>query len=318
MNADLTIKLELHKKRKPSLSRTLFIILMIAWPLVQFLVFWVYVNFDMIVMSFQKLDYISGKEIFVGLKNYEWVWDSLTDPVQPALRNSILNSVLLFLSNNFILLPVSIFFAYIMQKKVKLSGVFRVIFFLPNIISVVVLTMSFRFMFDSTFGPINNLLKSVGLGGIIPANGWLGDKNTALPMVLIYCLWAGIGYNVVLLSGAMNRIPSEIYEAGKLDGIGMWRELVRIVVPMISGTITTLFISGVSVVFTLFLQPMLLTGGGPYDGLSGTIALFIVQSINAGELYHAAATGMIFTIIGIPLIQLIKWGMEKLFPAVEY
>ena len=318
MNADLTIKLELHKKRKPSLSRTLFIILMIAWPLVQFLVFWVYVNFDMIVMSFQKLDYISGKEIFVGLKNYEWVWDSLTDPVQPALRNSILNSVLLFLSNNFILLPVSIFFAYIMQKKVKGSGVFRVIFFLPNIISVVVLTMSFRFMFDSTFGPINNLLKSMGLGGIIPANGWLGDKNTALPMVLIYCLWAGIGYNVVLLSGAMNRIPSEIYEAGKLDGIGMWRELVRIVVPMISGTITTLFISGVSVVFTLFLQPMLLTGGGPYDGLSGTIALFIVQSINAGELYHAAATGMIFTIIGIPLIQLIKWGMEKLFPAVEY
>ena len=318
MNADLTIKLELHKKRKPSLSRTLFIILMIAWPLVQFLVFWVYVNFDMIVMSFQKLDYISGKEIFVGLKNYEWVWDSLTDPVQPALRNSILNSVLLFLSNNFILLPVSIFFAYIMQKKVKGSSVFRVIFFLPNIISVVVLTMSFRFMFDSTFGPINNLLKSMGLGGIIPANGWLGDKNTALPMVLIYCLWAGIGYNVVLLSGAMNRIPSEIYEAGKLDGIGMWRELVRIVVPMISGTITTLFISGVSVVFTLFLQPMLLTGGGPYDGLSGTIALFIVQSINAGELYHAAATGMIFTIIGIPLIQLIKWGMEKLFPAVEY
>ena len=318
MNADLTIKLELHKKRKPSLSRTLFIILMIAWPLVQFLVFWVYVNFDMIVMSFQKLDYISGKEVFVGLKNYEWVWDSLTDPIQPTLRNSILNSVLLFLSNNFILLPVSIFFAYIMQKKVKGSGVFRVIFFLPNIISVVVLTMSFRFMFDSTFGPINNLLKSIGLGGIIPANGWLGDKNTALPMVLIYCLWAGIGYNVVLLSGAMNRIPSEIYEAGKLDGIGMWRELVRIVVPMISGTITTLFISGVSVVFTLFLQPMLLTGGGPYNGLSGTIALFIVQSINAGELYHAAATGMIFTIIGIPLIQLIKWGMEKLFPAVEY
>ena len=114
---------------------------MIAWPLVQFLVFWVYVNFDMIVMSFQKLDYISGKEIFVGLKNYEWVWDSLTDPVQPALRNSILNSVLLFLSNNFILLPVSIFFAYIMQKKVKGSSVFRVIFFLPNLYSIKVATL---------------------------------------------------------------------------------------------------------------------------------------------------------------------------------
>lgn len=313
-----TLTLELHKKRKPSLKRTLFIVAMIAWPLIQFLVFWVYVNFDTIVMSFQKLDYFNGKEVFVGLDNFKWVWDALTDSVQPTLRNSIINSILLFLSNNFILLPFSIFFAYVMQKKIRGTKVFRVIFFLPNIISVVVLTMAFRFMFDSTFGPINYFLKAIGLKNIIPANGWLGDKSTALLMVLIYCLWAGIGYNVVLLSGSMNRIPPEIYEAARLDGAGVGRELTQIVVPMISGTITTLFVSGVSVVFTLFLQPMLLTNGGPYNGLSSTIALFIVNAINAGELYHAAAAGLLFSIIGIPLIQLIKWGIEKLLPVVEY
>jgi ABC-type sugar transport system permease subunit len=87
---------------------------------------------------------------------------------------------------------------------------------------------------------------------------------------------------------------------------------------MISGTITTLFVSGVSVIFTLFLQPMLLTGGGPYDGLSSTIAMFIVNAVNANDLYHAAATGMIFTVIGIPLVQLVKWGMERIFPTVDY
>ena len=63
---------------------------------------------------------------------------------------------------------------------------------------------------------------------------------------------------------------------------------------------------------------MLLTGGGPYDGLSSTIALFIMNLVNANQLYKAAAVGMIFTVIGIPLIQLIKWLLEKFFPAVEY
>lgn len=313
-----TLKLEFHKKRKTPLSRKIFIVAMIAWPLLQFLVFWAYVNFDTIVMSFQKLDYFTGEEVFVGMDNFKWVWNSLTDTIQPTLKNSIINSILLFLSNNFILLPISIFFAYIMQKKVMGSKVFRVVFFLPNIISVVVLTMAFRFMFDSSFGPVNYVLKAIGLKDVIPANGWLGDKSTALVMVLVYCLWAGIGYNVVLLSGSMNRIPSDIYEASRLDGTGVGRELTQIVVPMISGTITTLFVSGISVIFTLFLQPMLLTNGGPYDGLSSTIALFIVNAINAGELYHAAATGLVFSIIGIPLIQLIKWGIEKLLPTVEY
>ena len=301
--ASSTLNLQLHKKRKPSLSRTIFIIVMVAWPLIQFLVFWAYVNVDTVVMSFQKLDYFSGKELFVGLDNFKWVWDSLTDEVQPVLKNSIINSILLFLSNNFVLLPISIFFAYIMQKKVWGTKVFRVIFFLPNIISIVVLTMAFRFMFDSSFGPINYLLRGIGLEKLIPANGWLGDKSTALIMVLVYCLWAGIGYNVVLLSGSMNRIPPEIYEAARLDGVGVGRELTQIVVPMISGTITTLFVSGISVIFTLFLQPMLLTNGGPYNGLSSTIAFFIVNTINAGDLYHAAATGLVFSIIGIPIIQ---------------
>ena len=311
--------LNLHKKKKRMpLGRAIFILLMIAYPLAQFLVFWVYVNIDTVFMSFQKLDYDTGLEVFVGWSNYEWVWNRLTNPSLPELRNAILNSVYLFLSNNFVLLPISIFCAYILHKKVPGSKVFRVIFFLPNIISVVVLTMVFSFMFDSTFGPINSFLNAIGLGSIVPANGWLGDKATVMPMVLIYCLWAGIGYNVVLLSGAINRIPNDVFEAGKMDGIGMWRELVQVVIPMISGTITTLFVSGVSVIFTLFLQPMLLTSGGPYDGLSSTIALYIMQLVNANQLYRAAAVGMIFTVIGVPLIQLIKYLMERFFPAVEY
>jgi ABC-type sugar transport system permease subunit len=307
----------LHKKKKKfNWSRFVFIFLMCLYPLLQLAVFWVYVNVDSVLMSFQKLDYTTGKVVFVGWDNFKWFWMKFTQ--EPDILNCIKNSIILFAVNNFVILPIAIFCAYIFYKKLPMSGFFRIVFFLPNIISVVVLTMAFSFMFDSTFGPVNSFLKAIGLSGIIPANGWLGDKNSAFMMVVFYCIWAGIGYDTVLLSGAISRIPPEIIEAGKIDGIGMWRELFQVVVPMISPTITTLFVTGVTVIFTIFLQPMLLTSGGPFTHLSGTIALYIVELVNNNELYHAAAIGLIFSLIGVPLIQAVKTLLEKLLPDVEY
>ena len=304
------------KKKKMPIGRKIFIICMIAYPILQFLVFWLYVNFDTILMSFQNINYSSGKEYFVGFDNYKWVFNELT--TQKDLLNCIKNSVILFAVNNFVILPIAIFCAYIFYKKLPMSNVFRVIFFLPNIISVVVLTMAFSFMFESQFGPVNQFLKWIHLEKIIPANGWLSDKNSAMKMVVLYCIWAGIGYDVVLLTGSVNRIPTEIIEAGKIDGIPWYKELIHIVIPLIFPTITTLFVTGVTVIFTIFLQPMLLTGGGPYSHISGTIALYIVELVNNSNLYRAAAVGIIFSLIGIPLVQLIKTGMEKISPDVDY
>lgn len=177
--------------------------------------------------------------------------------------------------------------------------------------------MVFGFMFDSTFGPVNDILYALGLEGIIPANGWLGDANTAMPMILLYCLWAGIGYNVVLLAGAIKRVPEEVIESAELDGIGFWRELWSIIIPLIFPTITTLFVIGCTVVFTLFLQPMLLTSGGP-NNQTMTIAYYIVQLTNGNQLERAATMGIFFSVIGIPLIFGVKTLLEKITPQVEF
>jgi multiple sugar transport system permease protein/N-acetylglucosamine transport system permease protein len=269
-------------------------------------------------MAFQDFNYFEGKENFVWLDNFDWAMNELYRLGREDLKNCIVNSVLLFVSNNFVILPISVFCAYIFYKKLPCGGIFKVIFFLPNIISVVVLTLAFSFMFNASFGPVNEVLNLLGLGELIPANGWLSSKETAFPMILFYCLWAGIGYNVVLLSGAIGRIPEEVIESGKLDGIGMWRELFVIVIPLIFPTITTLFVTGVTVIFTLFLQPMLLTGGGPYSHISGTIALYIVELVNASDLYKASAIGLLFSAVGVPLVLIIKFILEKISPDVEY
>ncbi len=311
-------------KEKKGLSaawhKRLFLIAMMAIPIAHFLVFFVYINVDTIALSFKTLDRSAssdGSYVWVGWQNYAEIFRNMTSPYSVILK-AIRNSLLLFALNNFILLPLGIVFSYVLSKDMPGAKVFRVVFYLPSIISVVVLTMLFAFVFDSTNGIINPILKALHLESIIPEEGWLMSPNTAMKMVLLYCFIVGIGGNIPLLSGAIGRIPEELKEAARLDGIGFWGELVNIVFPLIGTTVSTLYMFGTTVIFTIFLQPKLLTNGGP-DGETYTIALYIVQSIReSGELTMGAAVGILCAVIGTPIVIGTKRVLEKIFPVYEY
>ena len=304
-------------KRKPLIGgpqRKIFIIGMLAFPVAYFLVFNLYINFDSIVMVFQRFNYSTGKIEFYGFGNIVFMAQKFV--TDRGMGTVFVNSLLFFPVTNFITLPISVIFAYILTKKLPLYRFYRTVFFLPQIISVVVLTMVFGFMFDSTFGVVNPILRAIGLGGIVP-NAWLGNKNTALPMVFLYCIWAGIGMNVVLVSSAIRRVPEEILEYGKLEGIGMFRELFSVIVPMIWPTITTMVIIGTTVVFTLFIQPLLLTNGGP-DGATTTIALVLIQNTMQNNLNYAATLGLFLTLVGVILVSTVKAILDRFGRDVEY
>lgn len=306
------LRLDRSYKAKRRRQKKFFIFMMLVLPIAHFMVFFVYVNIDTILLSFQRFDYYTGDYTFVWLENYQKV---IRDIIQlPQMKQTIINSFMFLPITNFITLPLSIISAYFIFRKVPGKNIFRVLFFLPSIISIVVLTMAFQFMFDPLFGPINQLLSEIG---ITPIGGWFGTKGTAMNMIYLYCIWAGIGFNMVLINGAISRLPSEIIESGRLDGVGMFSELTRIVIPMIWPTITTLFVIGTTAVFTLFLQVLLLTNGGP-SGSTKTIAFYVVELVQSGDYTTPAAYGVIFTIVAIPLIMLIKWTMEKIGQSVEY
>jgi ABC-type sugar transport system permease subunit len=291
----------------------LFIIGMLAFPIVHFLIFFVYINISTITLCFQRLNYATGKVEFVGFANFIDFFGRLhTDRVLPM---AITNSILFIPITNFVLLPISFIFAYILYKKLPFYKLFRTLFFLPSIISIVILTMVFSFMFDSTFGVFNDFLKFLHLGSL--QHVWFGDPKTAMPMVYIYCIWAGVGMNIVLLSGAITRIPFEIIEYGKLEGIGMIRELFQVIFPMIWPTISTVFILGTTSAFVIFLQPQLLTNGGP-NGASYTIALYIVQQTLNGSIYFAATVGIFVSLIGVTLIMTVKAILDRIGQVVEY
>ena len=144
-------------------------------------------------------------------------------------------------------------------------------------------------------------------------------SSTAMPLVFTFGVWAGLGYDIVLINGAMERVPKEIIEAAKLDGANIGTEMFRIVLPLTMPTISTLFILGSLGVFSYYLQPMLLCGtSGGVNGNTGTVALRVISFIEAGATEDAAAIGLFFSLIGIPFVLLIKHCVNKLVPDVEY
>lgn len=314
------MKTNMAKKRgKSRRGDVLFAGALLFYPLLHLLVFTVYANLSSLRLAFMTVNKY-GEYSFAGFSNFGRIfteWSALGS--KSPLAEAAFNSFLWLPVNLLLLIPISLVCTYFLFKKVPGEKFFRIVFFLPSIISVVALTLLFRFMFNSGFGPVNHILRGIGLGGIIPQAGWLGQTSTSRPLVFFYCIWAGIGYNIVLMQGALSQVPKEIFESAELDGISMTRELWQIVVPLIFPTLSTLILTSATAMFTICLQPMLITGTG--ENSVRTVAGLILSNTKSGVdnlLIDAAVYGVLTTLIGAPVILSIKFALEKATPDVEY
>lgn len=307
------------RPNKQKISKVVFICVMMAVPVLHFLVFSIYLNLNTIILSFQTRTYL-GDYVFRSnpFQNYINFFEQITRPYSTFPR-AVLNSVLFFLLNDFVILPLSVLLTYFLYKKVFLHGFFRVVFYLPCIISIVVMVMVFRFMFDSTIGVVNPLLTRLGLEHIIPEFGWLGTRGSAMRLLLFYCVWVGLGGNFILLASAMQRVPEDLIEAGKIDGLGFFGELWFITIPLIGSTLATLYMMGITVIFTFYLPVKLLTNGNP-NGTTATIMFYIVETIKGDthDLSGAATVGMVIAIVGTPMVLLSRRIVDKIFPSYEF
>ena len=305
-------------KKKNSWKTRIFIYGFLVVPILHWLVFWLYLNVSTVTMTFQTFNKLSGEYYFVGLRNYKdlWKWvfeQSPNDSMVTAIKNSLSITVWLLL----VMRPLAMLFSWTIYKKVPFGNAFKVIFFLPNLLSDIAMVLSFKLMLDPDLGLLQVVLDAMDLGHLTPANGWFGDVNTAWSVILIECLWAGLGYDALLFFAAFNRVPVEIYESAKLDGAGFVREFIQIAVPLIGPTISTLIITGTGTALVFFSQPLLLTNG---KAGTTTIMLTIMEKIQVGSqgVNEAATIGIFFSLINFPLVYVIRMVVEKLIPAVEY
>lgn len=308
------------KKRLSKKARDyIFVFLMLLYPVAQFVFTWGFVNIKSLLLAFQEGN-IYGYT-WVGFDTIAKVWNDSFNSYSNTTGVSWLNDSSVIILNSlgfafitiFISLPLSVLFSYFLSKKMPLANVFRVIFFLPNIIPVVALTFAFKMAYQPEVGYLYPLVKALGI-----QETSLQTYPLSQLIVYLYCIWAGLGYNVILLSGAIGRIPKELLESAKIDNCGYFKEFFHIVIPMIWPTIVTLVILGMTNVLTLYLQPLFLTNG---EGNTWTISLQIWDSVSSNEpkaLCEAAAKGLIFSAIWSPIIMLTRNLMSKAYSEVDY
>lgn len=285
-----------------------FVAILLAYPVLQFVVTWAFVNLGSIKMAFERTN-IYGETQWVWFDQFVKVIKDIFQTTRNTTGVPWLNDNLVIIFNSvgyavitiFISLPLSMLFAYFLDKKMPFANVFRVIFFLPNIIPIVALVMSFNMPFKY----------------IVP-NMYSQWPQSQL-WVYLYCIWAGLGYNIVLISGAIGRIPKEIYESAQLDGAGYFKEFTKITVPLVWPTLVTLIIVGLTNVLTLYLQPYLLAGENVAHTYSIAMEIFVATSGYNPIVYsEMAAKGLLFSVIWAPIVLLVRNRLSKKYDGIDF
>ena len=306
---------DLAKKKKSAMKRreTIFLVCILALPVLNWIVFWLSVNVSSFVLAFQDN---TGEW---SLINFTLFWDQLTSPYGDTVGMAILNTLKYFAVNLLLVFPLTLVMSYFIYKRVAGYRVFRVIFFLPAIISGIVLVSVYSNMISPT-GPIGALLKAMGVQ--MPEEGYLLNPDTATPAILLYCVWTGFTTNLIIISSAMSRIPVEVLESARLDGCSSFKELIFLILPMIWSSVSTLVIFILTGIFNASGPILLFHPDGGYNTM--TLSFWIYQQVYGGGAYGGtgnyglvSCAGLIFTCIGVPFILLVRRLIEKI-PAVEY
>lgn len=308
------MKMETKTKAKTNiiLRKHLFVYGLLFLPVLWAAVFIVYANFSTIFLSFNRYGF--GKTF--SFYNYRRLWFDLKNT--DSWRVSVKNSLLYFVVNLCIAFPLAIVFSYMIFKKIPLGKTFRALFFFPGIISVVALVLVYRYTFDANpkIGMVTNLLIQVLGVDAAKVPMFLTDPKYAMSMVYIFTVWSGLGYNIILLSGAMSRIPPEITESAAIDGAGPVRELCVVMIPLIWPTLSVLLITSPTIIFGMFLHPMLVTPAGDISQ-TYTFAWLMFNEVTR-NINYAAAIGVAFAVVGIACVMTIKFLTERVFQDIDF
>lgn len=299
-----TIKSLKAGKYKLKLKRGLFMASFLAWPIFNFLLFWFYVHLDSFTMAFQRE--LPGGRIDWTLDHFKTVFTSFGSisgryNILIALRNTLL----FYASGVIVVLPLSLLMGYFIYKRIAGYKVFRVITYLPTIISSVALVMLFKYTFGEG-GLYHAYCLRVGKEFVNP----ITQTGSSIKMMVFYSIIFGFGGNIVVWGGAMNGVSPDVLEAGSLDGCNWFQEFYLLIIPMIWPTIATVILLG-SISFLGSTGPVLPFTKGDYETYTlGYILYEMIGKVGGHEGLQnynlASALGLCMTAVSFPLAMFIK------------
>ena len=302
----------MKKMRKKALDgKFIFCLCLIVLPILQFLLCYVYVNFNSFVLAFTKYDKISNNTSFVGFENFKTVWNEMFVADKIAFGVRFRNSIVAYLFTLIVGMLFAVMFSYYIYKERLLHGVFKIFLFLPHIIPSVVLISTYKYFVESG---LVQVCQKLGIN----VTSFLTDVDLQFGTVLFFHLFMGFGTQVLMYLGAMNNINPAITEAAQIDGITFFKELWLITAPCIFGTISTFLVVGLTGIFTNELGVYSFYANNA-DGNIQTLGYFLyrttrVSATNKAAWPRIATFGLYFTFVVAPISIGIRKLMDKIDP----
>ena len=298
-----------------------FCYIMVGVPLAFFCLFWLYTNFSSIMLAFQdpqgNYNFDNFKTVFKAFKEKDMYGWNLTSVLGRTIH-------LWFWIYVACVLP-GMFSSYILYKKMPGHYIFRVIFMIPSILGGIVWVMIMKYLV-AVDGPVVTVAEKLGfeLSLDIKTLGLLYSPKTAWPTIMIINIVPHlIGFNMII-TGAYARIPEQLFEVGKLEGLTFISEFFRVAVPLVWQTVVVCMISNLAVIFTFDGNIFLYTKGTNETGTMGFYLYYLTwQLAGSADTMKAfygypAAIGVTLTVMTVPVVLLGKYVLERAFPPVEY
>jgi N-acetylglucosamine transport system permease protein len=237
--------------------RRIFIFVFTIPALIVYFVFFGYPILQSFYISFFRWSGLSDKKLFVGFENFQRLFQDQV--VWQALRNNMI----MYIFGTIFTFALAIFLATVLvKKKLKENRFYRIVFLFPNVLSIVVVSIIWSFIYSPTMGILNNTLELIGLKSL--TRTWLGDENTVLGALIVPQVWMFTGFFMVLYMAGMKNIPKSLYEAARIDGASELNQFFSITIPMLWEIIRTSLVFFVARAFqSTFSLVYVTTSGGP-------------------------------------------------------
>jgi multiple sugar transport system permease protein len=252
-----------------------------------------------LVLSFTEWDIISPAK-WAGVSNFTRLATDAEFWI--ALRNTLVYTVV----SVPVCMALSLALALLLNLRLPGTTIYRTVLFIPVVMSGVLVSLTWRWLFNPDYGPINYVLSLVGIRG----PNWLSDLHWALPAIMIVTVWKNLGYNMVVFLAALQDVPGEYYDAAKIDGANAWREFLYITWPLISPATFFAFIVAMIGSFQVFDIVYMMTRGGPGRATSVMVQYIYENAFQYFKMGYAAAVAMVFFAF-ILILSLVQWYLRR-------
>ncbi len=253
-----------------------------------------------IVLIFHRWNIVSPMQ-WIGLKNFSRLLDD------PLFWKSLVNTLTFLLIHIPLQVLVALGLALLLNSKIPGRGFFRAIYFLPVVVSGVAVTILWQQLYSYDYGVLNAILAQLHL----PRVPWLIDPGMAMPSIAIMATWKNVGIYIVLFLVGLQNIPKELYEAASLDGAKPSGQFRHITLPMLNPTIIVIIVLSTIGGFSLFIEPYVLTGGGPLQStLSGMLYIYN-QGFYFGHMGYAATLGFVYALVILLVVVIQRRVIER-------